>query len=481
VKRRSVGANAVALSSGEAASRVLFATLTILVARLLGASNLGRFVFATSLAGIVQVVSDFGLTVYLVRTLAKDPSARRELLPSIAALRLMIATLGVSIAMAYAVATIHDATLVATTALAVSYILLLVYAEFVFALFRVEESMFYEAAGKLAGTLAYAGGGITLVATGMGIVAVVAWSCVVALGLDAYAWLIGRRLQGFHIRPTFDRVLLRRAFLASLPFGVLAILTSISFRIDSVMIEAIRGTTSVGLYGAAYRTMEALLILPGILAVAVLPVIARSIESDPKAVLSLINTAIRLLWSVAFPLVVGFALLGGTLLADVFGPHYRGANVVLTLLGATLLPLFASAMTSTVIAAGARPQLNTMIAGVMVVLNVTLNLVLIPAMGINGAGVATLATESAGLIAGAILIARMHGSLAWHRFAVRPLVAAGSMGALVELLGRSLAGIPLYVAVYIGVLVLLRGLTRADWALVRSALDSRSIDAASAD
>jgi O-antigen/teichoic acid export membrane protein len=116
-----------------------------------------------------------------------------------------------------------------------------------------------------------------------------------------------------------------------------------------------------------------------------------------------------------------------------------------------------------------------------VVLNVTLNLVLIPAMGINGAGVATLVTESTGLIAGAILIARMHGSLAWHRFAVKPLVAAGSMGAVVELLGRSLAGIPLYAAVYVGVLIVLRGLTRADVALLRGAVSSRSIDGTSAD
>lgn len=470
VKRRPIGRNAAALYAGEMASRVLFVALTILIARLLGANNLGRLVFATSLAGIVQVISDFGLTVYLVRTLSKTPEARRELLPSIATLRFAAAAVAGTVAMAYAFATISDGTLLATTAFAVGFVLLGVYSDYVFSLYRVEEAMVYEGVGKLANSVAYAGGGVALVAAGSGVAAVTAWSCLVALCTDIYAWRIYRGLRGFRAKPALRTGRLRQVFIESLPFGILAILTTISFRIDSLMIQLIRGTTDVGLYGAAYRTMEFLLIVPTILGTAILPVIARSIDHDAPSVLRLVNNSIRLLWSLAFPLAVGLGFLGGELLAGVFGSRFEQAHTVLVLLAATLVPLFASGMTSVVIAAGARPQANTWIAAGMVVLNIGLNAVLIPAIGINGAGVATLATEGAGLVAGAIFIARRHGSIAWHRCALKPLVASAAMGGSIALLDSRLAAIPVYIVVYLAVLVLLRGVTREDLKLLRGTM-----------
>jgi O-antigen/teichoic acid export membrane protein len=380
------------------------------------------------------------------------------------------------VAMVYAASTGHDGTLLAAAAFAGGYVLLSVYSEFIFALYRVEEMMLYEATGRLARSIAYSVGGVALVAAGRGVVAILAWSCLVALGINLFAWRISRRLRGFSVRPALRGAMLRRTFLDAIPFGILAVLTTISFRVDALMIQAIRGSTDVGLYGAAYRTMEALLILPGILAVACLPVIARSIEGDAPAVMRLVNTVIRLLWSLAFPLAVGLWLLGRSLLRDVFGARYEEAHVVLALLGVTLVPLFASAMTSILIAASRRPQINTLIAAAMVVLNVALNAALIPSRGIDGAGVATLATESFGLLVGAVVIARTHGRIAWHRFALKPLLATGAMGGVIVPMHESLAAIPLYGLIYVGVLLLLRGLTREDLALLRGAVFSRSVE-----
>lgn len=475
MKPQSISRNATVLYGAEVASRVLFVAMTILIARELGAGQLGGLIFGTSLAGIVQVVSDFGLTVYLVRALSKDPTARRDLLPSIAALRLAAVALVGAAALLYAWAVADNGDLFAVSAFAVGYIMLSAYSDFVFSLYRAEETMGYEARGKLLNSIAYAGGGIALVATGLGVIDVVAWSCVVALLTNVYAWWLYGRLSGFSARPRFRLRDLRRVLTASLPFGIVAVLTTVSFRIDSLMLGTMRGTHDVGLYGAAYRTMEFLLILPAILSTALLPVIARQIDSDPGSVLRLTETAIRRLWSLAFPLAAGLGFLGGQLLTLAFGGGFKDAHAVLALLGCTLIPLFASAMTAVVISAGPRPAVNSVLAAGVVVINVGLNLALIPSIGINGAGIATLVTESAGLVAGAVYIARTMGPIRWLHCASRPLIASGAMSALIVASGAHLAAAPVYAIAYVGVLAAIGGVTRDDVSMLRRALSPREL------
>jgi O-antigen/teichoic acid export membrane protein len=93
------------------------------------------------------------------------------------------------------------------------------------------------------------------------------------------------------------------------------------------------------------------------------------------------------------------------------------------------------------------------------IVNIGLNLILIPRYGLMGAASATLAAEAFSLSYGFLILWR-RGLLDGARAILRPLLAAGIMGAVVYLVGHDqslLITIPVGVVVYALALILLRG------------------------
>jgi len=464
--------NAAALYIAEFVSRAMTLVLTILVARSLGSTEYGKLALVLSVMAIAQNLTDFGFSTLGVKLIANEPSAVNRIGSAMLVLKLAlgIVTSGAIIVIVLVAGVPGDlAWIFVFNSLT---LVTLAYTTSMSSIYRGHEIMQYDAYGRTGIAFLTTAVGALLILTGHGVVAISALTLALTLVNVLYMKSVNDRQRLFRFempRSTeYYGVLLKQA----LPFAALAVLVAVSFRVDSVILGLFESTTAVGEYSAAYRVFELLLIVPAIFAGVLLPTTSARLNSDKESAYTLTMIAIRYFSYLCFPLAIGVALLAGPLVTLVYGNDYPGSIVVLEIMSFTVIPTFISSLTANVIHASSRPQHNTYIALFNVIFNVVLNLILVPLIGLRGAAITSLSTQTIGLIIGTVLIARHVFVLPYWRSMWRPILASLVMAAVIVLF-RNLWLLPVYILVYGVTLYALRGFSKRDQEILREAMPLR--------
>ena len=173
---------------------------------------------------------------------------------------------------------------------------------------------------------------------GYGVTAVVATLVgAQVMALAAAAFLV-RRL-GAPLRFVFDVATVKRLLSAAPTFVSITVFATLYWRVDVVMLSTLGSIREVGLYGAAYRFMDLIRILPQSLCMAVYPLISQAAVTDLKKLRRVGTETLRFLWAVTIPLVVGGTILAGPLLAFTVGEEFREASTTLSVLLWTAIPV----------------------------------------------------------------------------------------------------------------------------------------------
>jgi stage V sporulation protein B len=155
------------------------------------------------------------------------------------------------------------------------------------------------------------------------------------------------------------------------------------------------------------------------------------------------------MFMLGLPIATGGALLAGQLVELLFGAEYREAATTAALLLLGLAFAYPNSLATTTALAIGRERAVALIYGSGLLLNVALNLWLVPSVGIEGAGIAMLAAQ-AWLLGGMATVCWRSGLRPLSAVALAKLVvAAGAMGLAV----LALRDLPLPVPVLAGALV----------------------------
>jgi O-antigen/teichoic acid export membrane protein len=188
--------------------------------------------------------------------------------------------------------------------------------------------------------------------------------------------------------------------------------------------------------------------------------------------------AYRLLAMLGMPVAVGCVILAPQIIHITHVP-FEQSIPALRILGASLLLIFVN--NSFIFALGAMDKQLTfaLLAGLSIVVNVTLNLVMIPrfayADGYLAASWATLITEVFLFVAGYIALARYLGRMPWLRPAI-PIALSGAAVAAVSYALRdhhTALVVAVAAVVYVGALVATGGVSPSEWRLARDSLRLR--------
>jgi O-antigen/teichoic acid export membrane protein len=311
-------------------------------------------------------------------------------------------------------------------------------------------------------------GGVVLLGRGLPGAAVTL--CLINLAAAGAAiWLVRPFLLGAQEEPRTSWQLFKTAF----PYGLLALLTIIYFRIDVIMLAGLKGAQEAGHYNAALRLFEAGVIIPSALAGALFPVMSRQLASREMDGLLLSHTqALKLMGLIAMPAAAAGWRFSPWLVDLFFGPDYGPAGPVLALLSVCWVLFFINIPLGNLLAASNLMPKFVPWAAANTGLNVVLNLLLIPPLGAVGAVAATLACEVVGLA--------VQYHFAWRILEVRPplaglflrpgiaagLVLAAWLWVDAQLLPEWLS-LGLGLLLYAGLVVILRGVTGQDWKYLR--------------
>jgi O-antigen/teichoic acid export membrane protein len=195
-----------------------------------------------------------------------------------------------------------------------------------------------------------------------------------------------------YFRFSFDYNKKKNLLIKSFPYALLAILMSIHDKVDQIMIERMVGPYESGIYAAAYRWLDAFMVYLWVL----LPIfytkfcsfINNRFELQKSFQLGQIIIFIPMIWIVAWVQFHGeylFFLFDNASQLEVTKMHS-----VMSLLSFVLLIYSITTIYGTLITALAKEKYLILISLFSIVLNIGLNIVLIPLYQSNGAALATI-------------------------------------------------------------------------------------------
>jgi O-antigen/teichoic acid export membrane protein len=187
--------------------------------------------------------------------------------------------------------------------------------------------------------------------------------------------------------------LLSPLFKKAWPLGIVFILSAFYFRIDMMMLEIMKGERAVALYSAAYKLIEFLSIVPGTVTMAALPGLSSDFYAD------VVNFR-AMFFKTAILLGTGGGAIGSFLyffsnhvILMLYGPLFFDSWRSLSILSGVVLFLFVNGYLAYVTIAADNDKAVVLIIVISTVINVILNLYLIPKYSHVGAALATLLSE----------------------------------------------------------------------------------------
>lgn len=166
--------------------------------------------------------------------------------------------------------------------------------------------------------------------------------------------------------------------------------------VDIIMLGFFKGSKDVGIYNAAERTAEFLLISLWIFEPVFSPICAKAIHEGNKTLLNeSFHTTLILSFMFAFPFFFIFLLRGEEILSFLFLPEFKKAKIVLNILSVAFFIMILQGPFSLVLTMSGFQALWARFVFSGFILNIILNGIFIPIMGTKGAAIATAFSLSA--------------------------------------------------------------------------------------
>jgi O-antigen/teichoic acid export membrane protein len=318
--------------------------------------------------------------------------------------------------------------------------------------------------------------GLTLygVRTNQG-VAYFLWAYVAMYAFDCVFFsVLLRSLKIARFRWRFETALLRQWFWMGLPFAVTFVLTTLYWKLDVPLLKLFKTSDEVGWYSLAYKPFEALLFVPITMLGVVLPVLAVYQRASQDRLRTAVVMFFKALLMLGWPLSIGVVVLAHPL-AGLWSGFYPQSIPALQILALAYVFAFVNNAFIGALTVLDRQATYAKAAGVSLVVNLILNLILIPLFGYIAAAWTTVVTEMVLVGAGWWLTARHLGKLHLSAASWRPILAGVVMGAAIYPL-RGVHGdavglvVLLGMAVYGAAVLLLRAMTREEIQFLRAAL-----------
>jgi O-antigen/teichoic acid export membrane protein len=447
----SVVANAAYLLATNAYRILLNMAIFFVIARVLGAEELGRYAFALSYATLFSVAVDLGLNDLIIRQVAVN-RAEGPLYFTVAVIFKLVMGVLVTAATAVTIGVSGKPTAVQELVLAAALTTSLVSGveTVVVAFFYAHERMSYVLILGVVRVTLNAAVGIGAALAGLGARGVLWGFLAVETVVAAFAfWWVRRRLgvRFTRVRAHDFPPLLWR----SLPFGLNGIFITIYMQLHYSLLSFFSGDAATGVYAAAAKLVTFLCFIPTALTQALYPYLSRLAAGEGDGPRRPAVRSIRYLALISFPAALYLFFRAGAVVSLVYGDEYGDAARLLAVLALTLPFVFATYPAAVALNAIRRERANTAVAAGAAAVNVAANLILVPFLGPLGAALAFLATESSQSIARQLMLRFFVGPLHLVRNLARALPPTAAMG-LAMYFTRALplfAEVPILAGVYV--------------------------------
>lgn len=177
---------------------------------------------------------------------------------------------------------------------------------------------------------------------------------------------------------------------AALPFMWLGGLYLLNNRVDLIILGSLRGAEDAGIYAVAARAAALVPFISAAANMALAPRIARLYAArDHDRLQRMITAAARRIFVTSAPFAILLIVAAWWLLYYFFGARYTPATLALRILAGSQLAVLAIGSVGTILNMAGHERRSMVGLTMAVVLNIVLNLILIPRFGPEGAAIAS--------------------------------------------------------------------------------------------
>lgn len=384
-----VGRNSILMVGGTLAARLSAFLAAIVAVRLLVPEAFAVVVLAQAAVAYLSMILDFGLTLVGMREVAREPASLKRTMGAILLIRVAVAVVGLAL-------TVGIGLLLGLSANALAVLLMFAVATAIAAL---DLSWILQGLQRM-GLRAFVVAGTAALNLALLLIFLAIWRDPLAV---AFAFLVATsvvvaasavlvvRSYGLPALPRLT--ILQPLVLAAVPLGLGSLLAQVYYNFDVLLLGAVRPLTEVATYGAVHKIVLGLLMLAGTYGVVCMPAYAAAHAKSEATFRRILQRNVRLLSSFILPVVILGTLAAESVAVVIFGEAYRaGGGPLSILLWSVALSFVSSALIYALAAAGHGWYLTGASAAGAIV-NVALNLVLVPRYGMLGAAWAAVAAE----------------------------------------------------------------------------------------
>lgn len=391
--KSSVIKNILWLSFDKIFRLVLGLIAGIWVARYLGPGKWGELNYVQAYTSILSTIAMLGMDGFLVKEILEAPKDKRTILGSAFVLRLTTAIIGAVVA--YLVLSYLGA---GSNAIRMYFFLLLTVLFTPFDLIDIEyQSELKSKRTVLTKSIAFACGAIAKIGMILLKMPVIYFAAVIGMeSLVAYMLLVTQyqlsrnNIFLWRFKTSIMTGLLKRAW----PFMLASVAVMLYMRMDQIMLGSMISEKEVGKFSAAVRVSELFTFIPLAISSSYLPVLLKVKQEKGRAIfLAEMERLFNWMFLISVGIALGVTLFSRPIIGILYGSAFADTSGILIVHIWSLVAIFAGVSAGQFLVIEGMQQYTFYRTLIGLIVNIIMNILLIPSMHAYGAAVATLISQ----------------------------------------------------------------------------------------
>lgn len=382
---RSIAKNTTYLMLASVAQKLISLTYFTIIARSLGAERTGTYTAALAMTTIFVVFVDLGYTNVFIREASKYKEKMQELFSNVLFGKMFFAILSYT-ALFFTVQLLHfDAEFRSLVYLSGVTMLFDSLHLTLYGALRAAGNLTYESYGIMGSQLLAMLLGLIFLSLHLPIFFLILAFTVASIANILYAARIVRKTCGLRLIPHYNKETFKLLSLVAIPFALAAIFGRAYSYVDVIFLKKMAGDAEVGYYSTPSKISFAFQFIPMALIASLYPKFSEFFVSNRERLVKIFLESIKFLFIIALPISIGIYLLAEDIILLVFTDEYIHSVEPLKILVVSLVFSFLSFPIGAFLNACSKQTAQTVITGVILALNIVMNIILIPKMGAVGA------------------------------------------------------------------------------------------------
>lgn len=399
---RLVAVNTILLSGSMFLTKLMVAGISITMARKLGPEVFGAYETALGLTYALVLYVNLGMNGAIVRSASDSHQDTNSFLGTALLLKMGLAVLIYPLAILIVRIFGYAPLIVQLVGIMSIFSAITVFELTLSTVFQARQRIVWLAVTRVLSVAVYACVALTILYSTMSIWQL-AWArSAGALIAVACLWIFIKKFR--FAQPRFRLHFVRPLLLSSFPFALAQMITTWRLKIDILLVTALTDECQAGIFSASGRVLGLLLLLPVAFSYALTPAAFETGRKTMQALAQLYRRSVFISMIIGIPIAAGMFFIAEPFMEFVFGAEYAPRLLPLMPLSWCLPCILLSIIAMNTLWGAGRMYTVPLFFGMGMMVNVAVDLLLIPNYGAWGAALGVLIGQLVTVIAALILV-----------------------------------------------------------------------------